>query len=98
MLQDVQDYDTSKAAIARGDEALVPSEVVHAILDGENPIQVWRQHRGLSRQELAANAGITLSYLSQLETNERAAPLDVLSALAKALNAPPETLTSTEAL
>jgi hypothetical protein len=40
MLQDIQDYDNAKAAIARGDDELIPSEVVYAILDGENAIKV----------------------------------------------------------
>jgi hypothetical protein len=38
MLQDIQDYDSAKAALARGDEELIPSEVVYAILNGENAI------------------------------------------------------------
>jgi hypothetical protein len=34
MLQDVQDYDAVKAALEHGEEELIPSEVVYAILDG----------------------------------------------------------------
>ncbi len=85
MLQDVQDYDVAKAAIERGDDELIPSDVVYAILDGENPIKVWREYRGLSQQEVAENAGISVPYLSQLETNKRKGSLEVLSAIAKAL-------------
>ncbi len=85
MLQDIQDYDSAKAAVARGDEALVPAEVVYAILDGENPIKVWREYRGLSQQETAEKAGISVSYLSQLETNKRTGSVDVLAALANVL-------------
>ncbi len=77
MLQDVQDYDASRASLAHGNEMLVPSEVLHAILDGGNPIRIWREYRGLSQQALAENAGISISYLSQLESNERIAPPDV---------------------
>ncbi|MFA5873472.1 MAG: helix-turn-helix transcriptional regulator [Anaerolineales bacterium] len=85
MLQDVQDYDSAKAALERGDDELVPSEVVYAILDGENPIKVWREYRGMSQQEAAENAGISIPYLSQLETNKRKGSLVVLSAIAKVL-------------
>ena len=85
MLQDVQDYDSAKAALERGDDELVPSEVVYALLDGENPIKVWREYRGLSQQETAENAGISVPYLSQLETNKRKGSLGVLSAIAKVL-------------
>lgn len=85
MLQDVQDYDSAKAALERGDDELIPSEVVYAILDGENAIKVWRKYRSMSQQEVAENAGISVPYLSQLETNKRKGSLEVLSALAKVL-------------
>jgi DNA-binding XRE family transcriptional regulator len=85
MLQDIQDYDNAKAAIARGDDELIPSEVVYAILDGENAIKVWREYRGMSQQEVAESAGISVPYLSQLETNKRKGSLVVLSAIAKVL-------------
>ncbi|HLA98803.1 MAG TPA: hypothetical protein VJL34_10145, partial [Anaerolineales bacterium] len=39
MLQDIRDYDDAKAALGKGDEELIPSQVVYAILDGENPIR-----------------------------------------------------------
>lgn len=39
MSQNIRDYDEAKKAIEEGEE-LVPSEVVYAILDGENPIKV----------------------------------------------------------
>jgi prolyl-tRNA editing enzyme YbaK/EbsC (Cys-tRNA(Pro) deacylase) len=48
MLQDIQDYDSAKAALERGDEELIPGEVIDAILDGENAIKVWREYRGMS--------------------------------------------------
>ena len=85
MLQDVQDYDNAKAALARGDDELVPGEVVYAILDGESPIKVWREYRGMSQQETAEGAGISVPYLSQLETNKRKGSIDVLTAIARAL-------------
>jgi DNA-binding XRE family transcriptional regulator len=94
MLQDVQDYDSAKAALERGDDELIPSEVVYAILDGENPIKAWREYRGLSQPEAAEKAGISVPYLSQLETNKRKGSLDVLSAIAKVLQVSLENIVS----
>jgi len=94
MLQDVQDYDSAKASLERGDDQLIPSEVVYAILDGENPIKVWREYRNMSQQEAAESAGISIPYLSQLETNKRKGTLNVLSAIAKALNVSLENIVS----
>jgi DNA-binding XRE family transcriptional regulator len=85
MAQDIQDYDNAKAALDRGEDELIPSEVVYAILDGANAIKTWREYRMLSQPELAEKAGISVPYLSQLETNKRKGSLTVLSAIAKAL-------------
>ena len=92
MLQDIQDYDSAKAALERGDDEMIPSDVVNAILDGANPIKVWREYRGRSQQELAEQVGISVPYLSQLETNRRKGSLEVLSALATALNVSLDTM------
>ncbi len=94
MAQDIQDFDSAKAALEHGDEELIPSEVVYAILDGENPIKGWREYRGLSQQETAENAGISVPYLSQLETNKRKGSLKVLSAIAKVLKVSLESIVS----
>ena len=85
MLQDVRAYDIAIEAVERGEE-LVPSEVLYAILDGENPIRVWRKYRGLTQQQISETAGISKPYLSQIESGKRTGRTEVLSAIAKALN------------
>jgi len=85
ILQDISDYDAIKASIERGEEELIPAEVVHALLDGNNPIKVWRENRGLTQQQLAEAAGISTPYLSQLETGKRAGTTEVLLAIANTL-------------
>lgn len=84
-LQDIRDYDVVKAALVRGEEELIPSEVVYALADGENPIKVWREFRGLTQLQLADAAGISVPYLSQLESGKRKGSTVVLTAIAKAL-------------
>ncbi len=84
MLADVRDYDVAMERIAAGEE-LVPAEVVYALLDGGNPIRIWREYRGLSQGELATRASISASYLSQLESGKRDGTIEVLSALANGL-------------
>ena len=86
MLQDVRDFDDVKAALERGEEELVPAKVVDALLAGENPIRVWRQHRGLTQRQLADRAEISVPYLSQIERGKRDGRPDVLLRIAKALN------------
>ena len=84
-LEYIRDYDAAKAELERGDDELIPAEVVFAILDGENPVKVWREFRGLTQQQLADAARISKPYLSQIETGKRKGGTDILSALAKAL-------------
>ncbi len=85
MLQAIRDYDDAKQALADGEE-LIPAHVPYAIMDGENPIKVWREYRGLTQQDLAQAAGISASYLSQIETGKREGTTAVLQAIARALN------------
>ena len=86
MLQDIRDYDKVKLALANEEEELIPGEVTYALLDGENPIRVWREYRGLTQQQVSKEAGISKPYLSQLESGQRRGTADVLAAVAKALN------------
>ncbi len=86
MLQDIQDYDNVKAALARGDEELIPVEVIDNLLDGGNAIKVWREYRGLSQQALSKKAEISTPYLSQLETGRRKGSMAVLKKIADGLN------------
>ena len=86
MLEDIRDYDIAKAELENGEDELIPSEVVEALLDGENPIKVWREYRGQTQQQLADTVGISKPYLSQIETGKRKGTVDILSTIAKALN------------
>ena len=85
MLQDIRDYDSAKVALERGEDELIPSEVVFALLDGQNSIRVWREYRGLTPLQLAQAAGISAPYLSQLESGKRKGSTKILTAIAKAL-------------
>ena len=85
MLDDVAAYDRAKAALAAGDEELVPALVANAILDGENPVRVWRLHRDMSQVQLAEAAGISQAYLAQIETGKREGTLSLYRSLADAL-------------
>jgi DNA-binding XRE family transcriptional regulator len=84
MLQDIHAYDEAKQAIADGEE-LIPSEIIYAILDGENPVRVWRTYRGLSQAQLASAANISVAYLAEIESGTRQATTTEMSALAEAL-------------
>lgn len=85
MLADIRAYDEAKAQL-QADEELIPSKVAYALLDGENPIRVWRKYRGFTQQQLADKATISKPYLSQLESGKRNGATEVLQSIALALN------------
>lgn len=73
------------AARAADDGFRIPAAVVNAILDGEQPVRVWREQRGQTQEALAAKAGISKAYLCQIETRKRVGALKTLKAVADAL-------------
>ena len=78
-------FQIPKHRLATGEEALIPTGIVDQLLGGENPIRVWRDHRGLTGRALAEQAGIVPATLSQIETGKREGTVDTLKALAAAL-------------
>ncbi len=83
--QDVHDIESFHAALDVGQEELIPAEVVDRILDGDSPLRVWREYRGLTQQALADAAGVGKSYVSQIESGRKVGTVETLSRLARAL-------------
>jgi len=78
----------SDAAIARGDEVLLPLEVWRSIDGGDSAVRVLRKHRRLTQADLATKAGITQAFLSEIERGRKVGTTETLKALAKALAVP----------
>lgn len=85
MLVDLIAYDAAKRALASGEEELIPAVVVDRLLDGDNPIRVWREFRGLTSAQLAAACGVSAAAISQLEAGKRRPSVALLKKLAAAL-------------
>lgn len=85
MAADVSAYDEAKKRIVAGEDERVPGQFVDRLIDGENPVRVWRDFRGLAAKDLAAEAGISAAYLSEIETGKKEGSLSVLKAIAKIL-------------
>jgi DNA-binding XRE family transcriptional regulator len=85
-MEDVRDYDAVKEALRGGREELAPADVADQLLNGENPVRVWRKHRGLSVSDLAAACGLTPAAVSQIENGRRSPSIEKLKAIAAALN------------
>jgi len=79
---------------AAGRVQLVPARIVRRELEGESPIKLWREHRGLTQQALADMCGISKPYLSQLESGKRQGTIETLTVVARALDVSLELLTT----
>jgi ribosome-binding protein aMBF1 (putative translation factor) len=63
----------------------LPMELAKRLFDGEHPVRVWRAHRGWTREVLAVKAGVSPSYLTEIETRRKPGSFDALAKLAQAL-------------
>lgn len=71
------------ARLSAADEA--PPLVRQAIAQGSHPMRAWREHRHFNQAQLAALAGISRAYLTQIEGGERTGTLEVTARLARVL-------------
>jgi DNA-binding XRE family transcriptional regulator len=86
-LLDEADQRGARQAFRRTkDEEFVPIEVADRLLKGENPIRVWRKHRGLTLAEITTRTGLGKGYLSDLEKGRRKGTLATLRTIAEALD------------
>jgi DNA-binding XRE family transcriptional regulator len=92
--QDVAAFDTALQAIDAGEE-LIPAAVVDRLANGESPLKVWREYRGIGREKLAEKVGVPETRLVGIEADaELASPL-LLEKLAEVLRVDVDDLSPT---
>lgn len=84
-LADIAAYDRAKAALAAGNDELIPAEYVNRMIDGENPVRVFRDLRGLSQTALAAASGVNRVQIADIEAGRKTGSVTTLRKLADAL-------------
>jgi len=85
MAQDVATFDRYQQRLVHGTEEQIPSAIVERLLAGDNPLKVWRGHRGLSIRELAERAGLSASYVSEIETGRKDGSVSAMKKIAHVL-------------
>jgi DNA-binding XRE family transcriptional regulator len=76
------------AAEQRGEEIFLPEETWVRIEGGMHPVAAIRKFRGMTQVHLAAKAGITQGFLSEIENRRKTGDVSVLKRIAAALAAP----------
>jgi ribosome-binding protein aMBF1 (putative translation factor) len=93
LLEDAEDIAALDSAAARkhahGEAAAhadyLPAKLVSRLLAGEHPVRIWREHRGLSQEQLAGEAGVARSYLAEIEGGKKPGSASAYRKLANAL-------------
>ena len=88
-LEDAKDIASAKdfeAREAAGDVEFLPWEMAKRLRQGEHPVTVWRDHRGLTQKALAERAKMTAAQLSEIEKGKKSGSVATLQKLARALN------------
>src|ERR1022692_4252429 len=87
MLADVKAYGRAKARIERGEGELIPLEIIERRLAGESTVKTWREHRGLTQEELAKASKVSRSMIAAIEARNKKGGIATLRKLAGALGA-----------
>ena len=84
--EDAMDVAIMKRVLEDPDQELVPFTLVKRIANGEHPVRVWREYRGMRAGELATVAGIASSYLSDIENGKKPGSVNAMKRIAMALD------------
>lgn len=84
-LADIAAYERIKADIAAGREELIPSEFADRIIDGESPLRVYRDLRGLTQAALAEKSGVNRVQIADIEAKRKSGSIETVRKLADAL-------------
>lgn len=92
-LVDLQAYDRAEAALVAGEDELIPSEYVNRLLNGDSPLRVYRDLRGLTQATLAKKAAVNRVTVAEIETGRKQGSVTTLRSLANALGVALDDLT-----
>src|SRR5436309_6567893 len=93
MLADVKAYDAAKARLERGEDELIPLEIIERRIAGDNPVKIWRQYRQLTQQGLAKISRVSREMIAAIEAGHKKGGIGTLKKLAAALKVDMENLT-----
>lgn len=84
-LADIRAALAVEARIAAGKEELIPAFVVDRLLEGEQPLRVWREFRNLTQADLARSSGVNRVQIVDIEAGRNSGSVHTLRKLATAL-------------
>lgn len=84
-LADLESYDRATASLDAGEDELIPSEFADRLMEGESPVRVYRDLRGMTQKALSDASGVNRVQIANIEAGTRQGSVDTLKRLAGAL-------------
>ena len=81
-LADIEVYE--RAMVDPGEA--IPAEFVRRMVDGESPLRVFRDLRGLTQAGLAERSGVNRVQIADIESGRKSGSVQTLRKLAEALD------------
>jgi len=79
-------FDSAVREMEAGYDEFVPQGIAKRLVSGnERPLKIWREYRGLTQTDLAAQAGLSQAQIAQMESGKREGKVLVLRKLADVL-------------
>ncbi|MFY0634765.1 MAG: helix-turn-helix transcriptional regulator [Vannielia sp.] len=85
LLADIQAHDMARTALATGAEELLPADVANRLIDGDSPLRVYREHRGMTQLALSGASGVNRVQIADIESGRKTGSVATLRRLADAL-------------
>lgn len=84
-LNDLRAYDRAQAALASGADERIPAEFAKRLIDGDRPLPVYRDLRGLTQTQLATASGVNRVQIADIEAGRKTGSVETIRKLADAL-------------
>jgi len=90
--QDAASIARHKASVSAGKAVSYSSEETDRLLDGTPALTIWRERAGLTQKDLATVAGVSQSYVNEIEKSRKPGSAATLAKLANVLGVSVERL------
>ena len=84
-MDDVAIFDRIKADLVSGKEEALPEEFALRLIEGESPLKVYRNLRGMTQASLSNAAGVNRVQIADIEARRSPGSIETVRKLADAL-------------
>lgn len=83
--EELEDIQAVEYALANPEDGM-PSALVERLIDGENPLTIYREWRGFNQSSLSRTSGVNRTQIADIEAGRSMPSVVTLKKLAETLN------------